>query len=356
MTARTRQQLSEEIAAPLSRLGEAIVAGRVSASVAEAALAAISQLPPEAVSWADRPIARSLGIDWQHGYGRPSLLGLFGPDHAAFTMLDAHKGLAVLFLFHHSGHVRQRALETLRTPPQTPFLLTALMLRMNDWVRQVRVAARFSAERLLPQTSPEVVAAAAPYLLDRWSKWGRWEAEGIAVLDAALQRPDVVAALVQRFRSKAPGSLATPLRHALRGPSLDPYLYELAHKAAHPSVRVVALRALINNRTTWPAGLRREWVDKTYGLSRLAVVLESRAVAHDYPTAPLIRAALKDRSAAVRRVAADAVIEQRALLPDVDDLVDAMTVDPTPAIRDRGDFLRRKLVEERNLQIERRHE
>ena len=348
MAARTRQQLPEEIAAPLSRLGKAISAGRVTAAEARAALAAISRLPPEAVRWADRPIARLLGIDWQYSYSRPSLVGMFGPDQAAFTLLNAHPDLAALFLFHHSGFVRQRALETLSAPPATPFLLTALMLRLNDWVRQVRVSARYRAERLLPQTSPEVVAAAAPYLLDRWRKWGRWEADGIAVLDAALQRPEVVAALVQRFLSKTPGSLAIPLRHALRGPSLDPYLYELAHNAVHPSVRVIALTALINKRTSWPAGFRQQWIDKTYGLSRRVVVLESRAVPHDYPTAPLIRTALKDRSAAIRRVAADAVIEQRAGLPDVDDLADAMSVDRTPAIRDRGEFLRRKLAEERD--------
>ncbi len=217
-------------------------------------------------------------------------------------------------------------------------------------MRQVRVAARYTAERLLPQTSPEVVAAAAPYLLDRWSKWGRWEADGVALLDAALQRSDVVASLVQRFLGKNAGSIAVTLRHALRGASFDPYLYELAHKAAHPSVRVIALKALISKRATWPVGFRREWIDKTYRLSRRVVVLESRTVQHDYPTAPLIRAALKDRSAAIRRVAADAVIEQRVLLPDVDDLADAMIVDRAPSIRDRGDFLRRKLAEERGRQ------
>ncbi len=347
MAARTRQQLPEEVAAPLSRLGEAISAGRVTASVADAALAAISGLPPEAVTWADRPIARLLGIDWHYSYDRRSLIGMFGPDQAAFSVLAKHQSLAALLLFHHSGFVRQRALETLSTPPAAPFLLTSLMLRMNDWVRQVRVAARYSAERLLPQTSPEVVAAAAPYLLDRWRKWGRWEADGVAVLDAALQRPDVVASLVQRFLGKDAGSIAVTLRHALRGASLDPHLYELAHKAAHPAVRVIALRALISKRATWPVGFRREWIDKTYGLSRRVVVLESRPVQHDYPTAPLIRAALTDRSAAIRRVAAEAVIEQRVLLADIDDLADAMIVDRAPSIRDRGDFLRRKLAEER---------
>jgi hypothetical protein len=66
MAARTRQQLPEDFAPPLSRLGEAISAGRVTASKDLAALAAISHLPPEAVSWVDRRIARFLGIDWQY--------------------------------------------------------------------------------------------------------------------------------------------------------------------------------------------------------------------------------------------------------------------------------------------------
>jgi hypothetical protein len=78
MAARTRQQLPEDVAAPLSRLGEAISAGRVTASEARAALAAISHLPPEAVGWADRPIARLLGIDWQYSCIRDAICAEHG--------------------------------------------------------------------------------------------------------------------------------------------------------------------------------------------------------------------------------------------------------------------------------------
>jgi hypothetical protein len=61
----------------------------------------------------------------------------------------------------------------------------------------------------------------------------------------------------------------------------------------------------------------------------------------------LILAALKDRSPLVRRAAADALIETRAVFSEIDSVVEVILLDPSPALRDRAEFLRRKLIEER---------
>lgn len=170
-------------------------------------MAALARLPPGAVAWADRQIAHHAGNDWRYEPQQNSLLGMFDPNRATFEILDQRKELATLFLFHHNGYVRQRALETLRAPPRSAFVLAALALRMNDWVGAVRVVARYRAETLLPKTAPEVIAAAAPFLLDRWRKWGRWDARSIAILDAAFQRPDVARVMKQYFLGTRPPDL-----------------------------------------------------------------------------------------------------------------------------------------------------
>jgi len=347
MAGNAQPTLPDDVVAGLSALGDAIAQGCVSAGLIDTALSALSRLPPQAVSWTDRPIAQLIGSDWRSELHRFSILGVHRPSPAQLDLLDRFPNLAWVYLSHHNGFVRQRAIECLPAPPASPFLLSALVLRMNDWVRQVQVAARYRVERLLPQTALGVIVGAAPFLIDRWRSWGRWDAESMAVVDAVLQRPDVAAAMVQRFLSKAPGPLATELRYALKGPSYDPYLLTLAQTAVQPAVRVTAFNALIRLRATWPVGFRSEWVDKRYGLSRRVVVMQGRAIAHDYPSPGLLLAALSDRSAAVRRAAADALIEQRASFPDIDRAVGALSRDRSPAIRERADFLTRKLAEER---------
>jgi len=347
MNTRTPRTLPDEIALPLARLGKAVTAGRVSADVADAALAAVCGIRPEAVGQVDGLIANLAHLDWRSAPRPGTLLGLLGPNAAVFGILERCPQLAPIFLFHRNGYVRQRALETLREPPAAAFTLAALVLRMNDWVRPVRVVAQYQAERLLPLTGADVIAAAAPFLLDRWRRWGRWEDDSVAVVDAALQRPDVLPLLAERFLGAAPGPVGAQLRDALRKPGLDPYLYDLAHNAVNPAVRVLAFNTLIRARASWPVGYRKEWIDKQYGVSRQVAVFESRPVHHQHPLPALILAAIADRSAAVRRAGADALIEHRALFPEIDSTVAAMAVDRSPSIRDRAEYLERKLAEQR---------
>ena len=124
------------------------------------------------------------------------------------------------------------------------------------------------------------------------------------------------------------------------------YLHDLAHNAVNPAVRVLAFNTLIRARASWPVGYRKEWIDKQYGVSRQVAVFESRLVHHQNPLPALILLAIAARSAAVRRVGADALIEHRAQFPEIDPTVAAMAVDRSPSIRDRAEFLQRKLAEE----------
>ena len=341
--AAARRLLPDDAATVLSRLGQAIADRRVRPPIVEEAVAALMRLPPEMVGRVDGAIADLAQLDWRTGDRLP--LALWQGLHAnMFGLLDKFPALAAVFLFHRNGYVRQKAVEMMDTPPASPFVLAALCLRMNDWVREVRLTARYTGERLLPLTAPEVVASAAPFLLDRWRRWARWDEPSAAIVDRALQRPDVAALLARHFCDRTHGPLSTQLRYALRGVSLDGYLDTLATSAVVPAVRAVAYAALVRSRADWPVGFEKQWTDKRYNLYRRVIVMESRAISHDLPLPDLIRRGLADRTAALRRIAADALIEHRAEIADIGALAAILLSDRSPSIRERGEFLTRALA------------
>jgi hypothetical protein len=106
-------------------------------------------------------------------------------------------------------------------------------------------------------------------------------------------------------------------------------------------VRAVALRALIDGRATWSDGYHREWIDKSLGLARRVATIAGRDLARPASIEALISRAAADRSAVVRKIAADALIQHRRAglrLPDVEQ---RLATDRNAAIRDRIAFLQR---------------
>jgi hypothetical protein len=219
-------------------------------------------------------------------------------------------------------------------------LLSALAWRLNDWVQPVRQAARRCAERVLHRADAAVAANAALYLLDRRLVWGRWGNEQ-KVLDSTFERIDVVAALTVLLQEHSNGPLANCLRNALRYPNVDEYLPRLAAAAVQPSVRAVAYQCLISGKAIWSVGFEWGWNDKIYGLRRRVPVLETRDIRRVRAAADLIREAARDKSAIVRRVAADALIAARSQLPEEEALIALLAKDRSPAVRSRADFMLR---------------
>lgn len=261
----------------------------------------------------------------------------------AFEIMQSHPEAAWVLSADADGHVREAALRKLSRPPTSPGRLVALSLRLNDWVPQVRAAALDTVTRLFPQASAEVLASAAPYLLRQRFSWGRWTAEEQAAVDNALSRPDVVVALGDLLMRGRTGPLGATLRDALRLRSYDPQLTALAFEANLATVRAVALKTLLDGRAAWPVGYGWAWIDKVYGVRRRVPVLEVRNVDAPEPHA-LIRRALADRSAIIRRIAAAALIERVAEIPDAVELANSLRHDRSAAVRGRADFLLRDVA------------
>ncbi|PTT78103.1 MULTISPECIES: hypothetical protein [unclassified Caulobacter] len=262
----------------------------------------------------------------------------------ALALIGQHPRLAWLLTFHGNGRVREPALRALDHPPSTASEFIAIALRLNDWASAVRESAHLAAVRLFPLTPADVVAAAAPYLLARRFSWARWDVEA-DVLDEALARPDVAAQLANTLGALRTGPGGGILRMAARFPSLDPYLPWLAQHALHPAVRASALEMLVTGQARWTTGYGWAWVDKVYGIQRRVPVTVARPLNLRLDVEPLIRLALSDRFAAARRVAADALYERRANIDDVMTLAQSILNDPSRPVRERAEFLVRRLSE-----------
>ncbi len=250
--------------------------------------------------------------------------------------------LAWLLLFHGDGRWRELALDRIAGPPGSAFRFIAITLRLNDWVEQVRAAAAECARRAFPSTSPAIIADAAPILLLRRRQWTRWRGEA-NVLDAALARRDVADQLALHLIQGRTGPLARVLGQALRQDAMDRHLPALARTAIQPAVRARALRTLIDGRATWPEGYGQQWVDKSLGLSRRKVVTGSRDIARQGSMRDLITAGAADQATAVRKAAADGLIEYRDQTATMQAVIEALAADRSPAVRERIAFVIRTM-------------
>jgi hypothetical protein len=357
MAPRSKPALAPPLADGLSALRSA---RRATEGELKHILAGMAAIPAEFVVRADREIAFSAGLGWWHlpparivpekQLPLRRLLNLFSshqppPSKPASEreLLQENPDYAWIFLSHPDGRLREAALRAIKILPPAPFFLTAVAWRLNDWVWEVRQAAEQCLQRVSSQITSSVAADAAPYLLARRFVWRRWSNE-TRVLDLIIARDDVLAVLASHFETQRTGALGVLLRQALRFPKFDRYLPRLAAHAAQPSVRAVAYQSLISGKVSWPVGFDRVWIDKVFNKHRRVPRLERRDVQREQPVADCVAAGIHDRSAFVRKIAADAMIAVRSEIPDEAPLVAALAKDRNSAVRSRADFMLRHPV------------
>jgi len=338
-----RSVLPATVAERLDRVGDGMARGGLAGEVVEAALCALDPLPPRIIERARHEIVHRCGLQTESRRLHPVLelaaefIPVLAPPSGHRLLRDV-PGLDHLFLFHWSGRMREAALDRLHEGARSPFFFGAVAYRLNDWVWQVRAAAARCAARTFPMTEPEIVAAAAVSLLGRTDTWCRWETEE-SLLEDALCRADVAAALATLLRNARTGPMARILTHALRRPAMDRHLPSLAREAAMPAVRATALRSLIEGRAAWPVGFGAKWIDKSHGLTRRVRIFEERPLDRALPLEELAALGAADRAAAVRRVAAEALVRHHESLANADRLLALLLRDKSPSIRDRAEFV-----------------
>jgi len=259
----------------------------------------------------------------------------------SLDLLKQTPRLEYLFLFHSDGYVREAAVQKLAATP-SPFFASALALRLNDWVPQVRRAAGQAIGRIFGDGDAPVLAEAALFLLARTPFWSRNPA-AVSVLSDALTRSDVVEALLLRLETRRDGLALDAQRAAMMSPALDGHLLTLATKANNPAARMIAFDALLRGEVRRRTGFRRQWIDRAFNLYRRVPTFDRRNIERPLPLRDLIGLAAQDRSAAVRRIAGDVLVTNRRDLPDIAPLLAQLRHDRSAAVRQRIAFIDRDL-------------
>lgn len=333
--------LPEPLHVSLAKLGVSVRKGAVRKSLLEAVVAGLAALPPSAVVRGDAEIAYLAQLYARNDPRRNFILSWLrkATDH---DLLVKTPGLEQLFIFHRDGRLREAALKRLKDGLRSTFFFAAIAYRLNDWSPDVRSAAKACAARVFPKTDPEIVATAGLFLLDRQQHWRRWWGEEAAILDDALSRADVTDHLAATLHHARSGPMGALLRRTLRRPEMDRHLFQLSTDAFLPGVRAVALQCLIDGQASWPTGFEQQWIDKSLGKSRRVIVFGRREIVRPCSLETLVAQGAQDRSATVRKIAADGLLRYRSALANRDEIIQQLADDRSPAVRERIDFILRE--------------
>ncbi|MEM6933787.1 MAG: hypothetical protein AAF526_09395 [Pseudomonadota bacterium] len=345
-THRKRSVFPEDVQELARELGVSFQRKKVSAELVSAFRSALQNLPAESVPRGASEIREIAQMNMGYGYREPiglgsSFLQALGLNQKnGDTLLREHPDLGWLLMFHGSGYVRQAAMEALTTSPSCPFEVAAVVYRLNDWVSNVRTASTTYAREFLVTVSAEAMSESAFFLLPQMSFLSRWDDQALSVLQDSIYRTEVLDEMREQFLAPRGGKVGQSLRLILQRADFDIHLEKLALDARLPTVRAIAIETLLMGRARWFVGYRREWVNKVYGITRRVAEFETRNVEIDFGAEEILRAAARDKSSLVRRIAADFLISKREhLTAEMSEFSDVLRNDKSSAIRSRIDFL-----------------
>lgn len=252
-----------------------------------------------------------------------------------------------LDLCSHDGRKREAALRVTFGGAPSAFVLALALRRLNDWVPQVRSAARETLPAVASHSEPQDVASVLWSLLAHWSTWGRMEPVDRSAVTAMASSEAVSIALRSKIMHATAGPAALVLSQCARFPAFDSWIQEFSQSAVQPAVRARAFRWLFLGRITWVVGHKWRWTDVAYCRGKLEPILESREISARQPFMATLTAAMADRSPTVRRVAAEFLIrELPSLGGDALPLAQRTASDTSPSVAERGNFALKQLNHE----------
>lgn len=244
------------------------------------------------------------------------------------------------------GYKREKALRTLSSGAPNSFFFTLTLRRLNDWVPEVRKAAREKLPHIAKLTDPIHVAESLCLVLSNWNSWGRIEAsDKIALLDIISQE-EVANAIKSKIIFDASGPLTTVLAQIGRISVLDESLNEIASASVQPAVRAKAYRCQFEGKMTWFEGRKWEWTDIRYCEGRMMPIISERELSVSFEFLSVLKNASVDRSSIVRRIAAEMLIKELDNLGDYSlKLANIFSSDSSSTVSERGMFALKKLKE-----------
>jgi len=254
--------------------------------------------------------------------------------------------LTWLDLISWDGYKREKTLRTLSGAAPNTFFFSLALRRLNDWVPQVREAAREKLPELAKATDPQYVVEALCIALSNWSSWGRIEEADKKVLLQIICEQQIAEALKSKLISSTSGPMPSLFSQLGRTPILDEKIEEIASLAIQPSVRAKAYRSLFEGRIVWIEGRKWEWTDIRYCEGRLKPIVSERKLNVRTPLIDLLKRSAEDRSSIVRRVSAEILIRELESLGVVArEFAEKFASDKSHPVSERGRFAVKKLEE-----------
>lgn len=254
--------------------------------------------------------------------------------------------LTWLDLISWDGYKREKMLRAVTGGAPNRFFFALTVRRLNDWVPQVRKAARETLPHIAKNSDPKNVAEALGYSLSHWNSWGRIEEQDKQALLSIITDEAIALALKNKIMTSVSGPMASLLAQVGRTSPLDKFLLDIAENSVQPSVRAKAYRCLMEGRMAWVEGREWQWTDKSYCEGRLRPIVRDRIIQVEFSLIDLLRKSANDSSSIVRRVAAEFVIRELSTLgPEAYNLANRFAADRASPVSERGKFALRKLEE-----------
>jgi hypothetical protein len=252
------------------------------------------------------PVRRIPGLEELRDQGSPwgplaAWYALSADGTPALGHLPDGRAALAIATFHHSGYVREAAVRALGARGESDgFALPFLVVRLNDWVAEVRTAARAMLEPHLEVAEADALWRVVP-LLD-WLRTLRRVDHGpfIERLEALLGRPEARPARLRALEAHDLGVRRSAARMVLSEEPLDAGLQARLLDDDDGVVRLLAAQQLARVSLPERAILaRRVLADPLARVRRCA--LDLPGIAAEDPR--LLTDALSDRQQALRRLA-----------------------------------------------------
>lgn len=257
------------------------------------------------------------------------------------------KFLTWLDLVSYDGYKREKSLRSLTGAAPNAFFFSLAVRRLNDWVPQVREAAREKLHEIANSTNPKYVVEALSIVLSNWNSWGRIEKKDKDVLFQIICEDKIAESLRHELITSAAGPMPSLFSQLGRTLILDGNIEKIASLAVQPSVRAKAYRSLFEGRIVWMEGRKWLWTDKRYCEGRLKPIVAERKLDTNIELFELLKKAANDHSSIVRRVSAEILIRELDNLDPVDSrgLAERFAADKSHPVSERGEFALKRLEE-----------
>ncbi|MBT2788639.1 MULTISPECIES: hypothetical protein [unclassified Halomonas] len=260
-----------------------------------------------------------------------------------FTWLDLISG---------DGYRREKTLRALTGAAPNAFFLSLAVRRMNDWVPQVREAAREKLPFIVNATDPHDAAEALCIVLSSWHSWGRIEDADKQVLLQIISEGPIAEFLIAQIKYATSGPMPSLLAQLGRTAILDDRLEDIAEQSIQPAVRAKAYRSLFEGRITWVEERKWQWTNIRDGEGGIKEVVSERALKVNTPLHELLRNSAEDRSSIVRRVSAEILIRELATMGSIaKELAEKFASDKSSPVAERGQFAIKKLKNVEDVDI-----